>query len=48
MALQIIAKNSSLVKRKKSHVEKFRKISIKGTGLAAWQEIKIAMLSLDQ
>jgi len=37
----IIAENSNLVRRKKPYVKKSEKMPIKGTGLAAWQEIRI-------
>jgi len=44
----IIAKNSSLVRRKKPYVERSRKMPIKGIGLVLQQEIRIAMASLNQ
>jgi len=44
----IITENNSLVRRKKPHVKKSRKIPIKEIGLVAQQKIKIAMASLDQ
>jgi len=44
----IIAKKSSLVRERKSYVEKSGEIPIKGTGPAAQQEIRIAATSLDQ
>jgi len=44
----IIAEKSSLVREKKPHVEKSRETPIKEIGLAAQQEIRIAIISLDQ
>jgi len=44
----IIAKKSSLVRERKPHVEKSSEMPIKGTELAARQEIRIAATSLDQ
>ena len=44
----IIAKNSSLVRRKKPYVERSGKMLIKGIGLVLQQEIRIAMASLNQ
>jgi len=44
----IIAEKSSLVRKRKSHVKKSGEMPIKGTGLVAWQEIRIAAISLDQ
>jgi len=44
----IIAENSSIARKKKSHVEKSGKIPIKGTGLVAWQKIRIVIALLNQ
>jgi len=44
----VIAKKSSLVRKRKPYVEKSKEMPIKETGLTAWKEIRIAATSLDQ
>ena len=44
----IIAEKSSLVRKRKSYVEKFREMPSKEIGPAVWQEIRIAAILLNQ